>query len=360
MARTGRDGPTDRAWPAPPRSPWSGRWCSAPARAGTRTAGRPWWWPPRAACGSRSPRPATWPAGRSASSTSPPPPSPPCPCTRSCWRRWSPPATPSACRGRRRPRPRWTCCWRRSPWAWPCPCSTRSAGCSGTPATGPRPWPPRPGRRCWPWSRPWCCTGTGRMPGPARPGRRRPAGRAGALGGDRARPGGGGGVQAVGPAGPPGPGRLDPAAGAAPAGRGRPRPPGRPGPVRARGGLAPCLAGPAPPAQLPGVRARRAVGGRRAGHGGPGGQVQVGGALLEHLLEQLGHPDRALGSSVPQPHPGRGGPPSSPSVCMPRSCALGWLLRFLPIRSERLAGGLNSGLVRCRGASRAGSPPGPG
>jgi hypothetical protein len=233
-------------------------------------------------------------------------------------------------------------------------------GCSGTPATGPRPWPPRPGRRCWPWSRPWCCTGTGRMPGPARPGRRRPAGRAGALGGDRARPGGGGGVQAVGPAGPPGPGRLDPAAGAAPAGRGRPRPPGRPGPVRARGGLAPCLAGPAPPAQLPGVRARRAVGGRRAGHGGPGGQVQVGGALLEHLLEQLGHPDRALGSSVPQPHPGRGGPPSSPSVCMPRSCALGWLLRFLPIRSERLAGGLNSGLVRCRGASRAGSPPGPG
>jgi hypothetical protein len=41
---------------------------------------------------------------------------------------------------------------------------------------------------------------------------------------------------------------------------------------------------------------------------GPGGQVQVGGALLEHLLEQLGHPDPALRSLVPQPHPGRARP----------------------------------------------------
>jgi hypothetical protein len=40
---------------------------------------------------------------------------------------------------------------------------------------------------------------------------------------------------------------------------------------------------------------------------GPGGQVQVGGAKGQHLLQQLGDPDPALGSPVPQSHPGRVG-----------------------------------------------------
>ena len=44
---------------------------------------------------------------------------------------------------------------------------------------------------------------------------------------------------------------------------------------------------------------------------GPGGQVQVGRAQGQHLLQQLGDPDPALGSPVTQSHPGRVGCHSS-------------------------------------------------
>ena len=105
---------------------------------------------------------------------------------------------------------------------------------------------------------------------------------------------------------------------------------------------------------------------------GPGGQVQVGRAQGQHLLQQLGDPDAALGPPVRSPIPvglgptpvvGLGpipaglGPPTSPSVCMHRSRAR--LARLVLVsRSERRARGLRNRLVRYRGASSPGRPPG--
>src|SRR5215217_5580202 len=326
--------------------------------------------------------------------------------TRSCSPRWSPPAAPSACPGRRPRPPRCTCCWSRSRWGWPRPCYTWSGGCSATPATGARPRPPRPGRRCW-WSCPsWWCTGTGRTPWPCSPWSRPcgwPAAGAGRPpgwpSGWRWRPSSGpcqgdrdrlevaqlADLALVDQAALVGVEELDrvldghdvvvalPVGQVDQAGQGgrlaRAGGPGDQHEAPGQAGEAAHLAGDAERLQRldllgdqpeggpdrvalevdvepePGL-ARQGVGAvelllalqplalplgedrvdHRLGlgrlehrvvlqraqapvhpHGrlGPGGQVQVGGAQLEHLLEQLGHPDPALGSSVPQPHPGR-------------------------------------------------------
>jgi hypothetical protein len=190
----------------------------------------------------------------------------------------------------------------RSRWGWPCPCCTRSGGCSATPATGARPRPPRSGRRCWWWW--WCpswwCTGTGRRtPWPCSPWSW--------------------------PCGWPAAHRL---------GLGR---------LEHRVVLQLAQASVDPHGRL-----------------GPGGQVQVGGDQLEHLLELLGDPDPALGSPVPQPHPSRVGPAQQSLGLHAPLLRARLAASVLPIRSERPAGGLNSGLVRCRGANRADSPPGRG
>jgi hypothetical protein len=65
----------------------------------------------------------------------------------------------------------------RSRWGWPCPCCTRSGGCSATPATGARPRPPRPGGAAGGRARPGGVRARGGRPGPARPGRGPAAGR---------------------------------------------------------------------------------------------------------------------------------------------------------------------------------------